>query len=415
LKNPKLLALLLLAAINLYTVRCQGQFNFYQFSTQINDTFKKDTSFFKANAASTFYSFIGQYQEALFYMGQFEFANRKVPTKQQIADGKQKSKAILSSYKPTPAKEFILQEAKKTRIVIINEAHHVPLHRTFAESLLADLKKQGFNFIGFEGLASSSILLQNKYPVTGIGFYTYEPSFSNLIRTSLKLGFTPFGYEAAALGGKEREIGQAENIKKIIDKNPQAKFIIYCGYSHALEDSTHNGDSIHEDWGLAMAGRLKRMTGIDPLTIDQVELTETGTPYFDNYLRQSINLPYPAVFINKNGIAFGKANSKKQYDVNVYHPDSKYINGRPGWLYYDDKVAVSIVDKITIAFPTLVFAYNEGEDIGKAIPVDVIELRDKYDSKKLILYNNTRYEILIKNIAGEKQLVKALYEQLHKE
>jgi len=338
-------------------------------------------------------------------LGQFEFANRKVPTKEQIADGKQKSKAILSSYKPSPANEFILQEAKKTRIVIINEAHHIPLHRTFAESLLAELKKQGFNFIGFEGLASSSILLQNKYPVTGMGFYTNEPSFSNLIRTSLKLGFTPFGYEPPDQGGKERETGQAVNIKKVIDKNPQAKFIIYCGYSHALEDSTHNGDSRHEDWGLAMAGRLKRMTGIDPLTIDQVELTETGTPYFDNFFRQSIALSYPAVFVDKNGKAFGKANIKKQYDANVYHPNTKFISGRPGWLYYDDKVAVSIIDKITIAYPTLVFAYNEGEDIGKAVPVDVIELKDKNDSKKLILYKNTRYKILIKNMAGEKQLV----------
>ncbi|HEY5771533.1 MAG TPA: hypothetical protein VIS75_02845 [Chitinophagaceae bacterium] len=414
-KNPKLLALLLLSAIKLSAVPCQGQFNFYKFSTQIDSTFNKDISADNAEFAGTFCSFIGQYQKALYYFEQAQFANRKVPTKDQLSDWNRQSNAILSSYKPTSAKEFILQEAKKTRIVIINEAHHIPLHRIFAESLLADLKKQGYNFIGFEDLALSSILLQNKYPVIGMGYYSTEPCFSNMIRTSLKLGFTPFGYEAKAQGGKEREIGQAENIKKLIDKNPQAKFIIYCGYSHALEDSTHNGDSIHEDWGLAMAGRLKRMTGIDPLTIDQVELTETGTPYFDNYLRQSINLPYPAVFINKNGIAFGKANSKKQYDVNVYHPDTKYINGRPGWLYYDDKVAVSIVDKINIAFPTLVFAYDEGEDTGKAIPVDVIELRDKYDSKKLILYNNTRYEILIKNIAGEKQLVKALYEQLHKE
>jgi len=63
------------------------------------------------------------------------------------------------------------------------------------------------------------------------------------------------------------------------------------------------------------------------------------------------------------------------------------------------------VDKITITYPTLVFAYNEGENIERAIPVDIIELKDKNDSKKLILYKNTRYKIVIKNIAGEKQLI----------
>jgi len=394
-----------LSALIFIAVPCLGQFNFYQFSTQIDSTYKKDASSDNAELAGTFSSFIGQYQKSLYYFEKANFANSKVPTKDQLSVWKRKSNQILSSYKPMSAKEFILQEAKKTRLVIINEAHHVPLHRIFAESLLADLKKQGFNFIGFEDLASSSMLLQNKYPVIGMGYYSSEPCFSNMIRTSLKLGFTPFGYEAKALGGKGREIGQAENIKKVMDKNPQAKFIIYCGYSHALEDSTHNGDSIHEDWGLAMAGRLKRMTGIDPLTIDQVELTETGTPYFDNIFRQSIALSYPAVFIDKNGRAFGKANIKKQYDANVYHPNTKLINGRPGWLYYDDKVAVNIVDKITIAFPTLVFVYNEEENIERAVPVDIIELKDKHDSKKIILYKNGRYKFLIKNISGEKQLV----------
>ncbi|MBC7848705.1 MAG: hypothetical protein H7Y31_03160 [Chitinophagaceae bacterium] len=241
-------------------------------------------------------------------------------------------------------------------------------------------------------------LLQYKYPVSSIGFYTNEACFSNLIRTSLKLEFTPFGYEPLAHGGQEREIGQAENIKAVIDENPHAKFIIYCGYSHAIEDSTHN------NWGLAMAGRLKRMTGIDPLTIDQVELTETGTPPFDNAFRQVIDLDYSAVFVDGKGIAFGKAHDYKWYDANVYHPTTKFINGRPGWLYYDNKESVNVADKITIAFPCLVFAYKESEDIGQAVPVDVIELKDKHDTKKLILYKNSRYNILIKNRSGEKQL-----------
>ena len=83
----------------------------------------------------------------------------------------------------------------------------------------------------------------------------------------------------------------------------------------------------------------------------------------------------------------------------------KYINGRPDWLLTNNKKTVAIHDRITIGFPCLVFAYKDGEDIEQAVPVDVIELKGKNDSKKLILYKNTRYKVLIKNIAGEKQLI----------
>ena len=62
--------------------------------------------------------------------------------------------------------------------------------------------------------------------------------------------------------GMRREIEQAENIQKFIERNLLGKVLIHCGYAHAYEYD-------YPAWGKAMAGRLKDIMKIDPLTIDQ--------------------------------------------------------------------------------------------------------------------------------------------------
>ena len=63
-------------------------------------------------------------------------------------------------------------------------------------------------------------------------------------------------YFAAIDVYKRQEIEQALNIKRVIDSRPNEKFLIHCGFDHALE-------GIHNSWEKAMAGRLTEYTGID--------------------------------------------------------------------------------------------------------------------------------------------------------
>jgi len=372
----------------------------YKFSSIIDSIFKQDSSPYKYDIAASDYLLIGEYQTSLKLFELINNKDRKIPNKEQTEMILKEFRKTLSGYKSISAKQYILQEAKKTSILIVNESHHKPLHRLFMESLLPELYLQGYTMIGMEALYNTETFRDKKYPLLNNGIYIKEPCFGNMIRAALDQGYTLFGYETKRnVNGKDREIDQAENIKKVIDQNPNKKMIIYCGYAHAQEDSTHN------QWEFAMAERVKRLTGVNPLTIDQTELMEYATPEFDNFFRQTISLDYPAVFIDEKGNAFNRANPIGIYDAHVYHPDTKYINGRPDWLLTNNKKTVAIHDRITIGFPCLVFAYKDGEDIEQAIPVDVIELKDKNDTKKLILYKNTRYKILIKNIAGEKQMV----------
>jgi len=122
-----------------------------------------------------------------------------------------------------------------------------------------------------------------------------------------------------------------------------------------------------------LAGRLINLTGIDPLTIIQAQLTETGDASYDNVYRQVINLKYSAVLLD---------GSSKAFEVNIYHPTTIIINGTPDWLQTKDKRTVDIVFKVTIGYSRLVNAYHDADDIEKAVPADAMELKSNQDNKK---------------------------------
>lgn len=48
------------------------------------------------------------------------------------------------------ALQAIVREARKRQIVILNEAHHIPVHRLFAGRLAAELRKIGFAYFAAE-------------------------------------------------------------------------------------------------------------------------------------------------------------------------------------------------------------------------------------------------------------------------
>jgi hypothetical protein len=159
---------------------------------------------------------------------------------------------------------------------------------------------------------------------------------------------------------------------------------------------------MRNEWKLAMAGRLKALTGINPLTVDQVQLTETSSSDFDSSYRKLINVNYPSVFIDSAGNAFNKANQSKTFDLNLYHPDTKYRHGRPDWLYRANYKPYNIVSKITIDFPCLVYAYITSEYPG-GVPVDVISLEKRDSDKRLILSAKDKFVVVCKNQKGQMQ------------
>ncbi len=338
-------------------------------------------------------SFIGDYQRALRF-----YAKSQRP----FSALKREDSLYFKGFKPVDAKDHILALARDQRIIIINEAHHVPLHRIFTYSLLEGLYERGFRFFGCETLDwGDSLLNQRGYPTIHSGYYSVEPQYGNLIRKAIKLGFYVFAYEARRVetfsNPMQREIEQALNIARILEKDPDTRILIHAGYDHIREDSLGGG------WFKAMAGRLKEFTGIDPLTINQQILTERALPELENPYYKMVDADGPKVFVKGGGEVFKGPVGTHHYDIRVFHPRTRYIWQRPHWLVTDRKKQVFLDKKfLVVGFPCLALAYLKEEDLTYTVPVDVIEMEDEENVKPLIL-SPGEYYVMIKGLEGQSK------------
>lgn len=158
----------------------------------------------------------------------------------------------------------ITELAKDKRVVMINESHHVSLHRIFALELAKVLKKVGYTHIAAETFGRNiSKLNERGYPTLNDGTYIIDPEFGHFIRTAASLGYGFVRYES---GKFDRELGQAENLASFIENNPNAKLLVYAGYGHIREATLDEND-------VRMGQHFQELTKIDPLTIDQSEGT----------------------------------------------------------------------------------------------------------------------------------------------
>lgn len=284
----------------------------------------------------------------------------------------------------------IVERARNTRIVILNEAHDEPRHRAFGLDVARALRPLGYTILAAEALMNNAdaglsakamaALATEGYPRRGTGFYINDPVFGDFIRQALALGYRPVAYEQTSHeqaktpleGIIAREQEQAENLARhIAAAGPNAKILIYVGYSHAAEAPVSYGENEKAEW---MAARLKRMTGIDPLTIDQTELRQAspspaGSAAYDILSkavgRRSAVLSFQGRFL-KSG------NSREALDLQVVHPPVKWVNGRPDWLRRMSRRPVAVPPALRPAKGRrLVQAFVAGE-AKDAVPVDQV-------------------------------------------
>ena len=388
---------ILFLLLNCESERVYKKVNFdnnYKFNSEIEQKLAKDTVDWKYQISAGEYAIKGDYKNAL---EQWDIAfpgKSKTVSKDQID-------SINAKYEVISAKNYIVEEADSKQVVIINEAHNNSSHRVFTETLLQELYDIGYKNLGLEALSNGekmdSLLNKRAYPVQKSGYYIKDPQFGNLVRTALKIGYTIFPYERTSdANGKEREIEQAKNIKKRIDKNPNEKFIIHCGFDHVLEGN-------HKSWGKAMAGRLYEFTGINPLTINQTKYSERSEPKLNDPLLKVLDLKEPSVLVNQNGEPLNYKRKESFTDIAVLHPITKYQNDRPNWLFHSQKKDVKIeLKNINISFPVMVLAYLEHEAINSAVPTDIIEIQNKNDLGHLALKKGI-YNVVINN-KSEKSL-----------
>jgi hypothetical protein len=275
-----------------------------------------------AVSPSTSSAEIGNYADALKYADMVYGTSSK---------GKPPTISLIEGYKPVDALAAITTLAENAQLVLINESHHIPQHRAFTYLLLKALRRLGFTHFAAETLSEQDKNLNERgYPIRTSGYYTREPLYGDLVRTAIKLGYRVVPFEwFGEYTPDNRETGMAKNlVERILKPNPKAKVLVHAGYDHINETGEIAGAK-------TMAQRLKEMTGIDPLTIDQTVMTEHSTPEFEQplyrYVIEKKRLSEPTVFQNDKGelLTVQKGNR----DVTLFHPRAVYEDGRPTWLH----------------------------------------------------------------------------------
>lgn len=306
------------------------------------------------------------------YLGAYDDARSTFSIRQPAEKDDNASPLADADCAAQPAIDAVAALAKDRKAVFFNEAHNAPVTRTLTVQMLARLRAEGFDTFAAETLYSTDKdLAKRGYPTEDSGFYTEEPIYAEMMRTALKLGYRVIAYEAESdASGDAREAEQARNLyQRAFKDHPDARLVVNAGYAHIVESGVYLG-------GQSMAQHFRKLSGIDPLTVEQTMLIAHDKPDKDHpYYRAAIARLHPAaplVFVCKGGTPWSL---KPGYDVSVFFPEDQLRRGRPTWLslgglrvpYF---VSGDLCDK---TYPCLLEARyaDEGDD---AIPADRVVL-----------------------------------------
>jgi hypothetical protein len=208
------------------------------------------------------------------------------------------------------------------------------------------------------------------------GHYLRDPVFADFLRQSLALGYRPFAYEEVGPSApgtmfeqiSRREQTQAENLAEILGRYPGERLFVYVGYGHAAEAPVPQPDGVGE-W---MAARLKRLTGIDPLTIDQTVIDETVARR-----RAYRDLAAPRLrgrpgMLFRSGSPMVEGEFAGLVDLQVVHPPLRLERGRPGWMRRFGRRPVAIPARLLPARGRRLIQAFVADEPADAIPLDQI-------------------------------------------
>ena len=270
------------------------------------------------------------------------------------------------------AVETIARLARDRRVVVVNEAHHAAQTRALFLELLPRLRQGGFDWYCAETLDATDTarLEEQGYPVRQSGVYSKEPVFGEVLREAVRLGFRLCAYESAASDTQQaRETGQAENLARLLHEHPDARILVHAGYGHARKDVTVKD-------ARPMAAELKRLTGIEPLTVDQTTLAPISPPERENpayrpLLSRIGDASRATVFVTADDRPWSL--EPHAYDVSVLLPAPAPRHGRVGWLWtIPGKIVVTRFDADCLdRYPCAIEARHAGES-RDAVPADIV-------------------------------------------
>lgn len=299
----------------------------------------------------------------------------------------------------------IVQRARRTRIVILNEDHIVPRDRAFALKVARALKPLGYRYLAIEALTNGvdqagtiermRDLASRGYIRLDDGFLTKDPIFADFLNHSMGMGYqlVPYEYVSSNVSHTvdvqvSREKVQAVNIYNTILKNhPGAKVFIYVGFGHVAESSLGtfpDGRPRKE-----MAAWLKEISSINPLTIDQSSIGDSRSSDSNEKIYEAAGRKASGrsitLFDNRRPLILGRFHGS--VDLQIVHPPKKLKNGRPDWMRAMGRIPQRSPAWIAgISKPTLLQVFPEKGSFD-AVPLDQIMVIPGKAAPPLMVYH----------------------------
>jgi hypothetical protein len=312
---------------------------------------------------SDYLTSVADYQSALYYSAKgYDTLSKKVASSIiSFVD-------TLRNVQHVDAKKYILARTANAKVVMINESQCKPQHRVFTISLLQDLYNQGFRYFAVEALNNIASVKPEVIDISS-GKYIHEPVNAEMLRIAMKIGFKLVPYQDSVYSHSsfQRELVQAANIYKVLQEDSAAKIVVQASHGHILEEQI--------DKYIPMALAFKRLSDIDPLTINQTDMTELsdfeyGRVFYEQYIgRYPISKPSVAIKNNQPVDLLATTG----YDIVVVHPQTQYKNGRPDWYSMNGlKKEYPVKPTEKNLYLVQAYYYSEGvnRDIGVLIPAD---------------------------------------------
>ena len=387
--SPRLNVLTLMPKGNLHYL-----FPFYH-AFRDEEKFKKiysDKGYY--DELSQYFAFAGDYLTSMQYLAKSydtidDAARRKI---YKTVEG-------LRNIVHVDARRYIHLLAKTHRVIMLNEAYAKPFHRAFALSLLGDLYRQGFRYLAMEMLDNYSNHTLTRESLH-TGYYATEPVAGELVRSAIAMGFTLVSYEDTAAGVhtvNQRDSIQAQNIYSILQQDTSAKILVYAAYAHISKKISPDG---YVPMGLA----FKQISGIDPYTIDQTDMSEESNFGYGQVFYQAYLQKYPlkiasVALLNNEAV---NVTNNDLYDLTIIHPLTIYQDGRPSWLSLDGTRQPTYV-KAPAAAAFLVQAYYLDEiEKNENTPWQLVPADQSYISSGKNLYQlflkKGKYKVFFRDI-----------------
>lgn len=313
------------------------------------------------------YACIGQYQKALEAWDQFAKESEPLEAAEQ---------EYFEGFSPRDARYYISEAAEDLDILIFNEYRHLPVHRSFTQSMLGRLYTKGYRYLAVDVVPFSNDSINEKRYVNiqteGDERYLADPLYADLVRRAIRLGYEilPMYVSSKDIPVGEQARAMVRSIHRAVRHDPEAKIIVHTHYPQAMKITP-------KSWDGTLYHYLQLISTKGVLSIDQANMSEHSQKVFENPYYQLTDLETPSVFLNHTKKPFVEPNKADLFDLQVFHARTRYTYNRPDWMQVNGVRKSYLIDfkRFGISnFPCLVQAFVANETGKYVVPIDQVEV-----------------------------------------